>query len=187
MTQRKGNWTVFSAFTLCQPFWKFYPRKATSIPADKEFYLGSVSINVGFYISVIWRKLSQFCRYRKGKSTRLYNPTKRLNFDSGKCINFFSVFTTEPTVVNQLKEKIRENRRCLLYLAIQLEHIYSSADSLRRIKRYTALYRVGYFEKLHAFCTLRTHFVTGIADFSVCIERSGHICPLAAEKLQLLV
>ncbi len=41
----------------------------------------------------------------------------------------------------------------------------------------------GYFEKLRAFCTLRTHFVTGIADFSVCIERSGHICTLAAKKI----
>jgi hypothetical protein len=45
----------------------------------------------------------------------------------------------------------------------------------------------GYFEKLHAFCTLRTPFVTGIADFSVCIERSGHICTLTVKKLQLLV
>jgi hypothetical protein len=34
----------------------------------------------------------------------------------------------------------------------------------------------GYFEKLHAFCTLLTHFLTGTTDLSVCIERkSGHI------------
>ena len=26
-----------------------------------------------------------------------------------------------------------------------------------------------------AFLDLKRHFVTGIADFSVCIERSGHI------------
>ena len=134
-----------------------------NIPADKEFYLGSVSISVSFYISVIWRKLSQFCRYRKGKSTRLHNPTKRLNFDSGKCINFFPLRVTNRLRVftaKAVKEKIRENRRCLLYLAIRLEHINSSADPLRRIKSYTALFRVGYFEKLRAFCTSRTHLVT---------------------------
>ncbi len=33
-----------------------------------------------------------------------------------------------------MKEKIRENRRCLLYLAVGLKHINSSANLLRRIK-----------------------------------------------------
>jgi hypothetical protein len=41
----------------------------------------------------------------------------------------------------------------------------------------------GYFERLH----VRTHFVTGIADFSVYIERSGHICAKKQKNLQLLV